>query len=117
MHDQSDKSESPDAVPKAHAAAEPVGGNNTPAGGAGSPKSKRFANALLIVDPGACNPSGIAHAIIEACQEARAEGVDTHRDVAVRLMVTQLAWVCRADSDTEDYGELLAACRRQADGK
>jgi hypothetical protein len=29
-------------------------------------------------------------------------------------MVTQLAWICRADSDTDDYGELLAECRRRA---
>jgi hypothetical protein len=66
------------------------------------------------VDPGACNPSGIAYAIAEACREARDEGVITRDDPAVRLMVTQLAWVCRADSDTDDYGALLAACRERA---
>jgi hypothetical protein len=75
------------------------------------PASKRFADALLIVDPGACNPSGIAYAIAGACREARDEGVSTKDDPAVRLMVTQLAWVCRADSNTDDYGALLAACR------
>jgi hypothetical protein len=75
------------------------------------PAPQRFANALLIVDPGACNPSGTAYAIAEACQEARDEGVSTRDDPAVRLMVTQLAWVCRADSDTDEYGALLAACR------
>jgi hypothetical protein len=80
------------------------------------PQAKRFANALLIVDPGACNPSGIAYAIVDACREAREEGVSTKDDPAVRLMVTQLAWVCRADSDTEDYGKLLAACRDRAGG-
>ena len=78
--------------------------------------AKRFKDALFIVDPGACNPSGIAYAIVAACQEARAEGVSTTKDVAVRLMVTQLAWVTNANSDIDDYGELLAECRRKAGG-
>jgi hypothetical protein len=94
----------------------PLPGNAASAGGDGRPRAKRFADALLIVDPGACNPSGIAYAIIEACREARAEGIRPKDDVAVRLMVTQLAWVCHADSGTDDYGELLAACRRRAAG-
>ena len=85
-----------------------------PAEASRRPPSKRFADALLIVNPGACNPSGIAYAIIDACKEAREEGVGTKDDAAVRLMVTQLAWVCRADSDTEDYSEMLAECRRRA---
>ena len=79
-------------------------------------RRNRFENALLIVDPGAINPSGIAYTIIDACRDARAEGIGTRDDAAVRLMVTQLAWVCRADSDTDDYGELLAECRRCATG-
>jgi hypothetical protein len=33
--------------------------------------SSRFRDALVIVDPGASNPSGIAHAIIAACAEVR----------------------------------------------
>ena len=81
------------------------------------PTGKRFKDALFIVDPGACNPSGIAYAIVDACKEARAEGVATAKDPAVRLMVTQLAWVCGADSDIDDYGELLAECRRRAGGE
>ena len=79
-------------------------------------RRNRFASALLIVDPGAVNPSGIAYAIIDACRDARADGVGTRDDAAVRLMVTQLAWICRADSDIEDYGELLAECRRRSAG-
>lgn len=75
--------------------------------------AKRFANALLIVNPGAINPSGIALSIADACREAREEGVSTRDDPAVRLMVTQLAWICRADSDTEDYGQLMEACRQR----
>ena len=74
----------------------------------------RFREALQIVDPGASNPSGIAHAIVAACAEVRREGGSTATDPAVRLMVTQLAWVCHADScHINDYGQLLAECRRQ----
>ena len=35
------------------------------------PHGSRFRDALVIVNPGACNPSGIAHSIIEACREIR----------------------------------------------
>jgi hypothetical protein len=42
-------------------------------------RRNRFANALLIVDPGAANPSGIAYAIIDACRDARADGIGTRR--------------------------------------
>jgi hypothetical protein len=74
----------------------------------------RFREALQIVDPGASNPSGIAYAIVAACAEVRREAGSTATDPAIRLMVTQLAWVCRADScHINDYGQLLAECRRQ----
>lgn len=79
-----------------------------------SHRSNRFRLAVDIVDPGACNPSGIAYAIIEACRQARDDGQGPARDPAVRLMVTQLAYVCQADSDTDDYGALLAECRARA---
>jgi hypothetical protein len=77
------------------------------------PRANRFREALQIVDPGASNPSGIAHAIVAACIEVRNEGGSTATDAAVRLMVTQLAWVCHADSGIDDYGQLLAECRRR----
>ena len=35
------------------------------------PHGSRFRDALVIVDPGACNPSGIALSIAEACREIR----------------------------------------------
>jgi hypothetical protein len=74
----------------------------------------RFREALQIVDPGASNPSGIAHAIVAACAEVRREGGSTATDPAVRLMVMQLAWVCKADScHINDYGRMLAECRRR----
>lgn len=68
--------------------------------------SKRHKDALLISD-GACNPSGIAHSIVDACRELRQEadytGTDQmRRDPAIRLMVHQLAFLmgfCPPDAD------------------
>jgi hypothetical protein len=78
----------------------------------------RYPDALQIIDPGASNPSGIAYAIVAACTEVRREGGSTATDPAIRLMVTQLAWVCKADScHINDYGQLVAECRRQLAGE
>jgi hypothetical protein len=84
---------------------------------------KRHADALAIA-AGACNPSGIASSIIDACQEIRRQPDYKSRgtiaitsDPAVRLMVYQLAFVCGADSRMDAlgvYDELLKACQRQA---
>jgi hypothetical protein len=35
------------------------------------PHGSRFRDALVIINPGACNPSGIALAIADACREMR----------------------------------------------
>jgi hypothetical protein len=117
MDEQNQTEQPSDAETAAQAEAEATTSALTPTEASSPARPKRFSNALLIVDPGACNPSGIAHAIVDACREARAEGIGPANDVAVRLMVTQLAWVCRADSDTDDYGELMAECRRRAAGQ
>jgi hypothetical protein len=60
----------------------------------------RFRDALAIVDPGACNPSGIAQAIFDACREIRMHepGKGTAGDPAIRLMVYQLATICEVAS-------------------
>jgi hypothetical protein len=58
--------------------------------------SKRHENAIGI-QKGACNPSGIANAIVEACKEARDEGVPPSQCPAVQLMVHQLASVMGVD--------------------
>src|SRR5271155_3171400 len=57
----------------------------------------RFRDALAIVDPGACNVSGIANSIIDAFREIRAHepGKPTADDPAIRLMVYQLVTVCQ----------------------
>jgi hypothetical protein len=80
--------------------------------------ANRFANALAI-QLGACNPSGIAHSILDACKECREEGFGTSEicmDPAVRLMVHQLAFLCGVTSGVEDlyqapnYSECTRAC-------
>jgi hypothetical protein len=72
----------------------------------------------VIVNPGACNPSGIAHSIVEACREIREhEQSGTNalcRDPAIRLMVYQLASVCGvADYAIERYMTDEAACKER----
>jgi hypothetical protein len=85
--------------------------------------SKRHTDALAI-SAGACNPSGIAYSIIDACQETRSETDYKSRgtiaitsDPAVRLMVYQLVFLCGADSRLDAvgvYDDLLQECQRQA---
>jgi hypothetical protein len=62
------------------------------------PHGSRFCDALVIINPGACNPSGIASSIADACRELREhENADTARicqDPAIRLMTYQLASIC-----------------------
>jgi hypothetical protein len=59
------------------------------------PNGSRFRDALVIINPGACNPSGVALSIADACREMREhQSADTKRicrDPAIRLMVYQLA--------------------------
>ena len=76
----------------------------------------RHRDAVLIVDPGACNPSGIALSLYNACRQVIAEGSDQRTDPAVRLIVTQLSFLTNshADLDTEEYGALLDACKKKA---
>ena len=76
----------------------------------------RHCEALVIVDPGACNPAGIALAIHNACRQAIAEGSDQRTDAAIRLMVTQLAFLTDANSDLDlaEYQRLMEVCRARA---
>ncbi|MGQ7794442.1 hypothetical protein ACUN0C_18710 [Faunimonas sp. B44] len=67
--------------------------------------------AAFDIQLGACNPSGIAHAIIEACREVREEGGNPCTDAAVQLMAHQLAWICNVrdvDANYRDYVEKIA---------
>ena len=62
------------------------------------PHGSRFRDALVIINPGACNPSGVTLLIADACREMREhEKVDTKRicqDPAIRL---------RAHAFSEDH--------------
>jgi hypothetical protein len=76
----------------------------------------RFRDALAIVNPGACNPSGIAHSIVDACREIRQHepAASTAQDPAVRLMVYQLASVCGvADYALERYVADEGVCKER----
>jgi hypothetical protein len=53
---------------------------------------RRYSDAAAIW-AGACNPSGIAHSIVNACREAREANADLKTDPAIQLMVAQLAYV------------------------
>jgi hypothetical protein len=78
---------------------------------------KRHKDALAI-QLGACNPSGIAYSIIEACREMREtpghSGTDEIcKDAAIRLMVHQLAFLTNVreiDDSLTTYSELTQAC-------
>ena len=66
-------------------------------------KSKRFAEAMDMVNHGASNPSGCAYSIMRMCEEALAEGDNPRTDPAVRLAMTQIVFltdVGRADEAT-----------------
>jgi hypothetical protein len=82
------------------------------------PHRSRFRDALAIVDPGACNPSGIALSIAEACREIREHETSATaalcQDLAIRLMVYQLASICDVASDSlERYIADEVACKER----
>ena len=84
------------------------------------PHGSRFRDALVIINPGACNPSGVALSIIDACREMREhENADTKRlcrDPAIRLMVYQLAHlfgVAGAQYDLVHYINDEAVCKER----
>lgn len=77
---------------------------------------KRNKTAIQIQN--ACNPSGIAHAFIEACKEFRDspadKGTDSLRaDPALRLIAYQLSWLMGADMTLTEYARLTDLCRAE----
>jgi hypothetical protein len=75
----------------------------------------RFQDALFIQE-GACNISGIAHALVYAANEARKDGVQPSEDVAVRLIVHQLNHLCKVDEINNGlvkYVELVEECKNK----
>src|ERR1700751_184518 len=84
------------------------------------PHGSRFRHALVSINPGACNPSGVALSIADARREMREhENVDTNQvrqDPAIRLMVYQLAHlfgVAASQYDLVHYINDEAACKER----
>ena len=76
----------------------------------------RHREALLITDPGASNPSGVALALHNACRQVLAEGGSQKTDPAVRLMSNQLVFLLEGTEviGLEEYRKLVAHCRANA---
>lgn len=76
----------------------------------------RHRAALDIVDCGACNPSGIALTMHQACRQAIAEGVPQRDDPAIRLIGLQLAFLLNVDRvlDSDEYARLVEHCTARA---
>src|SRR5260370_41786111 len=84
------------------------------------PLGSRFRDALVIINPGPCNPGGVALSIAEACREMHEhENADTEhicQDPAIRLMVYQLAHlfgVAGSQYDLDHYMTDEAACKER----
>jgi hypothetical protein len=63
------------------------------------------------IQGGACNISGIAHALVSAANAARDEGVQPAKDPAVRLIVHQLAFLARTGDVDDHWSELMDAVK------
>ena len=81
------------------------------------PGFDRHADALIIVESGACNPSGVAITLGHACRQVIAEGGRQADDPAVRLIGLQLGFLLRVGGviDPAEYTRLLEACRTRAE--
>ena len=80
------------------------------------PGFDRHADALVIAEAGACNPSGIALTLHHACRQVIAEGGRQRDDPAVRLIGLQLAHLLDVARilDSAEYARLVESCRARA---
>ena len=87
--------------------------------------ANRFYDAYMI-QQGACNPAGIARALVTACDQAMADHQSTDRvrnDPAVRLIVHQLAFLTNSTEydqqlgygDDDPYRRDMRLCRERGD--
>jgi hypothetical protein len=78
-------------------------------------------NDALAISMGACNPSGIALSIVDACREIRDEpnygGTDMlTSDPAVKLMVSQLSFIVgNGEMGLDQYNHCMVVCRAHRD--
>ena len=80
------------------------------------PGFDRHADALIIAEAGAANPSGISATLHHACRQVLAEGGRQREDPAVRLIGLQLAHLLDVARvlDPADYARLIESCRTRA---
>ena len=80
------------------------------------PGFDRHADALIIAEAGACNPSGISATLHHACRQVIAEGGRQADDPAVRLIGLQLGFLLDVARvlDAADYARLIESCRARA---
>jgi len=80
------------------------------------PAFDRHADALVIAESGACNPSGVAATLHHACRQVIGEGRRQADDPAVRLIALQLAFLTNVGRvlDPADYTNLIETCRARA---
>ena len=77
------------------------------------PGFDRHADALAIVEVGACNPSGVSLTLHHACRQVIGEATPQRSDPAVRLIGLQLAFLLDVGGviDADEYARLIDACR------
>ena len=83
------------------------------------PGFDRHADALIIAEAGAANPSGISATLHHACRQVLAEGGRQRDDPAVRLIGLQLAFLLDVARvlDPAEYARLVESCRTRAAGR
>ena len=83
------------------------------------PGFDRHADALVIVEAGACNPSGVSITLHHACRQVLAEGGRQSDDPAIRLIALQLAFLLDVARvlDPAEYARLIDACRARTAGR
>lgn len=67
---------------------------------------KRFENALLIWEGGACNARAVSVALTAAIDEVRAEQLDVRQDAACKLIADQLCQLLGLPNPLVDVGSL-----------
>lgn len=84
----------------------------------GMAMTKRHSDALAI-SAGAVNPSGMAHALVSACRECIQENVNQRDDAAVRLIVSQIAYMCGVWDGVADFARQpdFHQCTRECEKK
>lgn len=78
--------------------------------------TKRHRDAIAIVE-GACNPSAMAISLISACKECIETNVTQRDDAAVKLIASQIAYVCGIWNGVDNWNtgyflDCIAECEK-----